>query len=67
MAQGDTRKTTAAETVKWRKWMIRHAVRLPAKKGDVRALELRAAGGAVGLDFSRVWRISHFAEVVAAR
>jgi len=27
--------------VKSRKWMIRHAVRLPAKKEDDRALELR--------------------------
>lgn len=37
-----SRKTTSAEKAKSRKWMIRHAVRLPAKKGDARALELRA-------------------------
>ena len=35
------KKSTPAEIVKSRKWMIRHAVRLPAKKGDARALELR--------------------------
>ena len=35
------KKSTPAEIVKSRKWMIRHAVRLPAKKGDDRALELR--------------------------
>ena len=35
------KKSTAAEIVKSRKWMIRHAVRLPAKKEDARALELR--------------------------
>jgi 3-methyladenine DNA glycosylase AlkC len=35
------KKSTPAEIVKSRKWMIRHAVRLPAKKDDARALELR--------------------------
>ena len=35
------KKSTPAEIVKSRKWMIRHAVRLPAKKEDARALELR--------------------------
>ena len=32
-----------AERAKQRKWMIRHAVRLPAKKGAREALDLRAA------------------------
>ena len=36
-----TKKSTPAEIVKSRKWMIRHAVRLPAKKGVDRALEIR--------------------------
>jgi 3-methyladenine DNA glycosylase AlkC len=36
-----TKKSTPVEIVKSRKWMIRHAVRLPAKKEDDRALELR--------------------------
>lgn len=36
-----TKKSTPPETAKTRKWMIRHAVRLPAKKGDARALEIR--------------------------
>lgn len=35
-----TKKSTPVEIVKSRKWMIRHAVRLPAKKEDDRALEL---------------------------
>jgi 3-methyladenine DNA glycosylase AlkC len=36
-------KKTPAEVAKNRRWMIRHAVRLPAKKGHAEALELRAA------------------------
>jgi len=36
-----TKKSAPPETAKTRKWMIRHAVRLPAKKGDARALEIR--------------------------
>ena len=40
-----TKKSTPAEIVKSRKWMIRHAVRLPAKKEDARALELRVKAG----------------------
>ena len=35
------KKSTPPETVKNRKWMIRHAVRLPAKKGDALALAIR--------------------------
>lgn len=37
-----TKKSTPPETAKSRRWMIRHAVRLPAKKGDVRAQELQS-------------------------
>jgi 3-methyladenine DNA glycosylase AlkC len=36
------RRTTPAETAKARLWIVRHAVRLPAKKGEKRALELRS-------------------------
>ena len=36
-------KSTPSELAKQRKWIIRHAVRLPAKKGDKRALSLRVA------------------------
>lgn len=36
-----SRKSFSAEVAKNRKWMIRHAVRLPAKKGEEEALALR--------------------------
>lgn len=36
-------KKTPEATAKNRRWMIRHAVRLPAKKGQAEALALRAA------------------------
>lgn len=35
-------KKFPADVTKARKWIVRHAVRLPAKKGDSRALDLRA-------------------------
>ncbi len=37
------RKKTPTEMAASRKWLIRHAVRLPAKKGDARAIALRLA------------------------
>jgi 3-methyladenine DNA glycosylase AlkC len=37
------KKDIATETAANRKWIIRHAVRLPAKKGDARAASLRAS------------------------
>lgn len=37
------KKSVATEAASNRKWIIRHAVRLPAKKGDSRAHALRAA------------------------
>ncbi len=36
-------KRSEPEIAKARKWMVRHAVRLPAKKGLARALSIRAA------------------------
>lgn len=35
------RKTTSCEAAKARRWIVRHALRLPAKKGVVRAMSLR--------------------------
>ncbi len=37
------KKNISPETAAARKWIIRHAVRLPAKQGDSRAITLRAA------------------------
>ncbi len=36
-------KSVAHERVATRRWIVRHAVRLPAKKGDTQAVSLRAA------------------------
>lgn len=36
-------KTVPAHVAKGRRWIVRHAVRLPAKKGDARATAIRAA------------------------